>query len=188
MRIGPNSEESPQLKARTAGVFWLLVFVAGSLALFLGGGSAVSAAVNTVASLCYIVVTLLLYQLLKPVNKSISLVAAFFGLAGCTVSLFHLSKTIHVPDLVFFGFHCLLIGYLIIGSTFLPRILGALMVFAGLGWLTFGWPPLAGYLAPYNLIPGMLGEGSLLLWLIVKGVNVPRWQEQAHTAKESLHL
>jgi hypothetical protein len=124
-------------------------------------------------------VTLLLYDLLKPVNRSVSLLAAFFGLVGCAVSLFRLTPFILVRDLVFFGLQCLLVGYLIFRSTFLPRIFGALMAFAGLGWLTFLWPPLANYLSPYNLAPGMLGEGSLIVWLLVKGVNVQRWKEQA---------
>jgi hypothetical protein len=81
--------------------------------------------------------------------------------------------------LVFFGLQCLLIGYLILRSTFLLRILGALMVFAGLGWLTFLSPPLAKSLSPYNMLPGGLGELSLTLWLLVLGVNVQRWKEQA---------
>ena len=79
--------------------------------------------------------------------------------------------------LVFFECYCLLIGYLIFRSTFLPRALGALMACSGLGWLTFLSPPLAHYLSPYNLAPGMLGEGALTLWLLAVGVNVPRWQE-----------
>ncbi len=62
---------------------------------------------------------------------------------------------------VFFGFYCLLIGYLILKSTFLPRILGGLMVVAGLGWLTYLSPPLARSLSPYILAPGILGEGAL---------------------------
>ena len=174
---------SPQFKARTAGAFWLMVFLAGTLALFLGRGVAFSVA-NIVAPMCYVVVTVLLYDLLKPVNRSVSLLAAFLGLAGCAVSLFRLTPLIHLRDLVFFGFHCLLVGYLILRSTFLPRILGALMMFAGLGWLTFLWPPLAKSLSPYNLAPGMLGEGLLILWLLVKGVNVERWKEQAGAAAE----
>src|ERR1035438_3617060 len=58
---------------------------------------------------------------------------------------------------VFFGFYCLLIGYLIFRSTFLPRILGAGMAFAGLGWLTFLSPALAHHLVPYILAAG-IGE------------------------------
>lgn len=175
------ADASPRLKARTAGAFWLMVFVAGSLALFAGGGPLFSTA-NLVAPLCYIVVTLLLYDLLKPVNRCVSLLAALFGLAGCAVSLFGLTRFIHVRDLVFFGFQCVLVGYLIFRSTFLPRMLGALMVGAGLGWLTFLWPPLARDLFPYNLAPGMIGEGSLIVWLLVAGVNERRWKEQAGAA------
>ena len=85
---------------------------------------------------------------------------------------------------VFFGFYCLLIGYLIFRSTFLPRILGVLMAIAGLGWLTFLSPPLAHYLSPYILAPG-LGEGSLTLWLLVMGVNAARWEEKASVGRVS---
>ena len=80
---------------------------------------------------------------------------------------------------VFFGVYCLLIGYLIFKSAFLPRSLGVLMAFAGLGWLTFLSPPFANHLSPYNLVLGFLAELSLMLWLFVRGVNVQRWKEQA---------
>jgi hypothetical protein len=86
--------------------------------------------------------------------------------------------------LVFFGFYDLLIGYLILKSAFLPRILGGLMAFAGLGWLTFLSPALANYLSPYILVLGFLAELSLMLWLLVMGVNVQRWKEQASAAVE----
>ena len=79
--------------------------------------------------------------------------------------------------LVFFGFWCVLIGYLILRSAFLPRIIGALEVLAGLGYLTLLWQPLAHYLYPYNLALAGPGEISLLLWLLVKGVNVCKWKE-----------
>jgi hypothetical protein len=68
------------------------------------------------------------------------------------------------------------------GSTFLPRILGALMAFGGLGWLTYVSLPLANYLSPYNLACGLLGEASVFLSLLFMGVNVQRWQEQATPA------
>lgn len=83
---------------------------------------------------------------------------------------------------VFFGVYCLLIGYLIFKSTFLPRILGVFLVIAGLGWLTFLFPPLANYLSPYILVVGVLAELALMLWLLVMGVNVQRWNEQAADA------
>jgi hypothetical protein len=80
---------------------------------------------------------------------------------------------------VFFGVYCLLIGYLIVRSSFLPRILGVLMAFAGLGWLTFLFPALADYLSPYNLVLGFLAELTLMLWLLVMGLDAQRWKEQA---------
>ena len=83
---------------------------------------------------------------------------------------------------VFFGVYCLLIGYLIFRSSFLPRLLGVLMALAGLGWLTFLSPPLANRLSPYNLVLGFLAELALMLWLLVRGVNVQRWKEQASAA------
>jgi len=81
--------------------------------------------------------------------------------------------------LVFFGFYALLTGYLIIRSTFLPRILGVVSVLGGLGWLTFLYLPLGYRLFPYIAVLGLLGAASLLLWLLVFGVNEQRWKEQA---------
>jgi uncharacterized protein DUF4386 len=180
------AEASPRLKARVAGVFYLLTFVAGGAALAVRGK--LGFAVNLIADACYIPVTLLFYDIFKPVSRRLSLLAAFFSLAGCAIgalSLFHLAPSTINP-LIFFGFYCLLIGYLIFRSTFLPRILGVLMAFGGLGWLTFLSPPLATYLSPYNLGPGMLGEGALTLWLLVVGLNAQRWMEQASFAAEGV--
>ncbi len=176
--------QSPRVKARLTGAFWLVVFVAGTLSLSFRGGVLFSA-LTLVGTLCYLVVTLLLYDLLKPVNRTVALLAALFGIVGCVISLFHLTPVIHVRDLVFFGLQCVLVGYLIYRSTFLPRILGALLVLAGLGWLTFVSPSLVTALSPYNLIPGMIGEGLLLLWLLVKGVDVERWNERAVKSSDS---
>ena len=116
-------------------------------------------------------------------NRSLSLLAAFFSLVGCAkdvLSLFNLAPN-RISTLVFFGPYCLLIGYLIFRSTFLPRILGVLMALAGFGWLTF-LPPLANHLSTYLKALGFLAEASLMLWLLVKGVNVQRWKEQASAA------
>ena len=172
------TESSPRFKARIAGILYLLTILTGALALVFVSGRLFA---NLVATACYIAVTLLFYYLFKPVNRSLSLLAAFIGLAGCAIgalSSFDLAPT-NINPLVFFGFYCLLIGYLIFRSTFLPRILGALMAFGGLGWLTFLSSPLADSLSPYNLAPGIIGELTLTVWLLVKGVNAQRWKEQA---------
>jgi len=84
--------------------------------------------------------------------------------------------------LIFFGFWLILTGYLILRSTFFPRIIGALLVLDGLGWATFLWPPLANSLYPVISVVAALAEIPLVLWLLVVGVNGQRWQEQAGNA------
>jgi hypothetical protein len=85
-------------------------------------------------------------------------------------------------DLVFFGFWCVLTGYLIFRSTFLPRILGVLLAIDGLGWMTYMAPPLAAHLFPIIAAASAVAELPLQLWLIIMGVNAERWKEQAISA------
>src|SRR5271163_5134400 len=141
------AEASPRFKARMAGAlnfFSLLtagfteIFVRGRLN-FVGG---------YIAIFGMVVVTLLLYGIFKPVNRGLSLLAASFAFAGLTFEALRLQPQGVNIAIVFHGFYCLLIGYLIFRSTFLPRILGALMAFAGLGWLTYLSNPLVNYLSP----------------------------------------
>ena len=77
--------------------------------------------------------------------------------------------------LVFFGVFQIVLGYLIFQSAFLPRIIGALIAVAGLGWLTFLSPPLANQLLTPLEVLGIAAEASLMLWLLVMGVNPQRW-------------
>jgi len=56
------------------------------------------------------------------------------GCANDVLGLFNVAPY-KISSLAFFGPYCLLIGYLIFRSTFLPRILGVLMALAGVGWL-----------------------------------------------------
>jgi len=87
-------------------------------------------------------------------------------------------------DHVFFGFWCVLTGYLIFRSTFLPRVLGVLLAISGSGWVTYLSPPLANYLfVPYIAAASAPGEIPPELWLIVMGVNVERWKEQSFVAR-----
>jgi len=179
------AEASPWPGARITGVVYLLYFLtAVSAEVFVGQTRLVAYdAINLIAYAFYIAVTLLFYCMFKPVDSGLSLLAAFFSLAGCAnevLSMFNLAPH-KVSSLVFFGPYCILIGYLIFRSTFLPRFLGVLMVFAGLGWLVF-LSPHAFLLLTYLKVLGFLAESSLMLWLIMKGVNVQRWKEQASAA------
>ena len=137
---------------------------------------------DVIALLAMAAVTVLLYVIFKPVSQSISLLAASVNLMGIACGAFHWNpRGIDIP-VVLNGVWSLLIGYLVFNSIFLPRILGVLIAFAGLGWLTYLSPHFAGHLSPYNLAAGVLGQESLMLWLLVKGVNDQRWKQQAGAA------
>ena len=223
--------------ARTAGAFYFAAGITGGFheAFVLGRlvvtGDATATAINItaheslfwlgfgaalIAPACDSVKTVLFYELFKPVNKDLSLIAMSFGIIGCAMQavmvVFYIAPLVILKGgqyssvfkveqlqaltlmffkltargidiyLVFFGFYCVLIGSMIFRSIFLPRIIGLLMVFTGLGYSVLLYPPLAHYLYPYNLAPAALGETSLMLWLLVVGVNVQRWKEQAGAA------
>jgi hypothetical protein len=176
-----SAEASPRLQARLAGGVAWITTTSGFAAIVSGSpvasGDAAATAHNSLAnetlfrvavagdvlSLLYIVYTLLLYNLFRPVNRSLALLAAFFSLVGCTVgavnSLFLLAPLVvlggngslgafsveevqalmllqlHAQgsniSLVLFGSYNLLTGYLIVRSTFLPRVLGVLLAISG---------------------------------------------------------
>jgi hypothetical protein len=172
--------------ARITGAVYLFYFLTAIPAQFLLGGrlAAYGNATNLIATAFYVILTLLFYGMFKPVNTILSLIAALFSLAGCvvmTLGQFHVVP-LSMSPMLFFGPYCLLIGYLIFRSTFLPRILGVLMALAGLGWLAFLSPPVAHALTLYIEVLGIFAEASLMLWLIVMGVNVQRWKEQSSAA------
>lgn len=82
--------------------------------------------------------------------------------------------------LIFFGCVCLLVGYLIFKSGYLPKTVGVLMQLAGWSYLIDSFavilaPSFANRIFPAILIPAFIGELSLCLWLLVKGVNVEKW-------------
>jgi len=172
---------SPRLKARIAGSFYLITILAGSAALVVHGR--LGSAVDLIAGVSYVVVTLMFYDLFRPVNGSLSLLAAVFSLVGFTCGRLGWQPGGVQIEMVFFGLYCLSIGYLIFRSTFLPRILGAVMACAGLAWLTFLSPSLADHVNPYNLAVGGISESLLTLWLLVMGVNAARWYELAGARK-----
>ena len=225
---------SPGFRARMAGVCYLLgsltsvfgqMVVLGKLVVT-GNAAATSANILAHESLFrlgfasslmtvpfHVAWAVLFRGLFRPVSKSVSSLAVYLLLMGCTLwalgSFFALapllvlhsgsSLSAYAPaqlqamalvfiklnglaydmGLVFFGFWCILIGCLIVRSRFLPRAIGVLEIVAGLGYLTLIWRPLAHDLYPYNLALAGPGEISLMLWLLVKGVEVRKWEETA---------
>lgn len=87
-------------------------------------------------------------------------------------------------SLVFFGVHCVLVGWLIARATYLPRLLGGLMVLAGVCWIAntiirFTEPQLGSLRFPWLVLPAGLIEITLALWLLIGGVNAQKWRAQA---------
>ncbi|MFN0150145.1 MAG: DUF4386 domain-containing protein [bacterium] len=230
---------SPQHYARLCGVLYLYIIVAGMFAeLFVRSRlivptDAAATATNIMAKesvfrlgfsgellhLAFdVVVAVILYALLRPVDRNIALLAAFMRFACDIVlaiaSLSHFAALKFFDDagylksftpdqldalgllalklhgdgyaisLVFFGFACLSLGYLIFRSGFLPRVLGAMMAIAGVCYLISSFshflaPAFSATLFPGLFLPIFIAELSLALWLTVKGVNVAKWEEKA---------
>ena len=99
-----NASATPSRTARLGGFFWLMTIVTGVVAMVAGGkldtshGPATTAAsllshesvyraaiaADLLATASYVAATLFVYELLKPVSRSLSLLAAFFSLVGCS--------------------------------------------------------------------------------------------------------
>ncbi len=235
-------ETSPQLYARIGGVLYLIIIVVGLFGeafvrdrlIVSGDATATAANIRSMESLwrfhiaaelflliCAVALLLILFALLRPVNRALVLLAAFFNLvsigleAAITMylleALFPLGNAGYLKafapeqlyamaslslkshsygfgvSLIFFGCFCLVIGYLIFRSGYLPKTIGVLMQIAGVCYLTNSFalilaPAFADRIFPAILVPAFVGEASLCLWLLVKGVNVQRWEEQASAA------
>ena len=90
--------------------------------------------------------------------------------------------------LVFFGCCLFLYGYLIFRSSFFPKFLGVFLIIGSICYLinSFAYilaPAFARIIFPIILIPAGLSELALCLWLIVVGVNVPKWNEAASSSR-----
>ena len=230
-----NLEIAPQPYARIAGLFYLLIIIAGIFAeafvrgkLVVHGDVAATAnniinaeflwkigiTADLIMQVCDLPVMVLLYFLLRPVSKKLALLNLSFNLIQTAVlvanklnllaALFFLGDADYLksftPDqlhtlsylsirlhdfgfgigLIFFGIVCLIEGYLIYMSGYFPKVFGILMAIAGLCYLTNTF---ALILSPQLssialLLPCLLAELALSLWLIFKGVNLPAWKQK----------
>jgi hypothetical protein len=80
--------------------------------------------------------------------------------------------------LTFFGFALLIYGVVMFRSGFFPRFVGVLYSLAGACYLanSYAYFLAPGLLSPFVLLPCLVGEGTLALWLLIVGVNEPKWR------------
>lgn len=149
-----------------------------------------------------IAISVTLYLLLAPVSRAQSLVTAAFRLVysaalAALLALLFVAETLladgdrdaealfaleafsagFLAALVFFGIHLVLLGALFYQSRYIPRVLGLLLVAAGIGYVIDSLAGLmvdgyGGILTAVLLTPAVLGEVGLTLWLLVRGVAV----------------
>jgi hypothetical protein len=231
-----------QRYARIAGVLFLISLVAGGFgeayvpSKLIVGADAAATAANIknfdflyrlgfasflIESLCDITLVLIFYALLKPVNKHLSLLAAFFGLVGTALfafaELFYFAPLLIMggtgylktfpPDQLnalvllsmkfygyagmiftaYYGMSWIVRAYLIFRSGYLPKFLGVLMLIGGIGFVVRNF---ALILAPAYASDGLLMlmfPGGLVLtgWLLVKGVDVAKWNARVNAGRAS---
>jgi hypothetical protein len=235
----PAPHISPRSLWRLGGVLYLIIIVGGAFGeAFIRGRLVVAAdagatAANIVAHqslwrvgvaaelfmlMCSVVLTMILYVLLRPVSRDLAFLAVLFNLVtiateaineqALLAALFPLGKAKYLmafePEqlhalsslalrsyrhgfgvsLLFFGCECLVLGYLIFRSGYVPKAIGALMQLAGWCYLVNTFvllisPTLAARIFPAILVPALVGEGALCLWLLTKGVDEGRWRSLA---------
>jgi len=230
---------NPRSYARAGGIAYLIIIVAGFLGeMFIRNsiivpGDAAATAKNLLASpllwrlgiagdllmhVCDMILLMVMYTLLKPVNKNLALLMVLFNVIQTAVlvankmnlmtplflsanadylnafttdqlqALAYVSIRAHGfgfgNGLIFFGFACLMSGYLIFRSGYFPKIIGVMMQIAGVCYLINSFtliisPEFADKLFPAILLPAFVAEFSLCLWLIIKGVKMEKWTEKA---------
>ena len=139
-----------------------------------------------------IVVAAALLRLFEPVNRSLSITAAWFRASYAAVYLVAIIQlvialgllgdpdqalraidayaTIWLVGLILFGVHLLLIGYLAYRSGFMAKVFGVLLVLAGLGYIADGF--IAVLVPDPSISIGQftfIGEAALMFWLLIKG-------------------
>jgi hypothetical protein len=224
--------ESTKRIARAAGLLYLVIIVLAGFgegavraSLIVPGDAAATAAAirdsemlfragfvaDLIAFLCDVGVTALLYVLLRPVNRTVAVLAAGFRLLahpaiGAVNLLNHfgalllasgagylsvidplqrealalLAMELHGYGYLiagaFFGVHLALLGWLLTKSDLFPPVLGVLVAMAAVGYLieSFGmflFPAHESLYAGIVLVTAVLGELTLCLYLLVKGVR-----------------
>ncbi|MDX6385505.1 MAG: hypothetical protein QOK48_3078 [Blastocatellia bacterium] len=227
-----------QRYARIAGVLFLLSMVAGGFgeayvpSKLIVSADAAATAANLrnfdflyrlgfasflIESLCDTALALILYVLLKPVNRQLSLLAAFFGLMATATfafaELFYFApqlmlgrsylnsftpeqvNSLALLSLKFYGFAGMVFtayygmawivrSYLMFRSGYLPRFLGVLMAIGGIGFVVRNFLLILAPAYASDVLLMLMFPGGLIMgvWLLVKGVDLPKWKAKLNAA------
>lgn len=159
----------------------------------------------------------ILYVLLRPVNKPLVVLATLFCAIGATIqasavmylleALFPLGSDAYLkaftPDqlnamvslalkehtyafavaLIFFAGYQITLGLVIFKSGYMPKVVGVLLQLGGAGYLVNNfavilYPPITSWLFPVSAVPALLGELSLCLYMLFKGVDLAKYEER----------
>src|SRR5205085_991689 len=227
-----------QTYARIAGVLFLLTLVAGGFgegyvpSKFIVSSDAAATVANIrasefvfrlgfagflIESLCDVALAWIFYVLLRPVNKNVSLLAAFLGListAVFAVTELFCFMALHItghaeylksfsPDQLntlallslkfytvggailtaYYGLAWILRGYLMFYSGYLPKFLAVLMVVGGVGFFARNFLLILAPAYASDVLLMLMFPGGLLLtaWLLIKGVDLAKWQARLPT-------
>ena len=236
-----SKEISPRAMARLSAVLFLLTIVGGVFAqgvlsdrLIVAGDAAATArniiantavvraafAIFMIEMACQLGMTATMYELLKPVDRTLSATAAVFGYVGSGIKilarlffyapLFVLSGSsylsafdqgqleaissllIRINSLgagtacIFLGVNTMIVGYLMLRSTFLPRVLGVLGIIGGAGWLSYLYPPFANKVFMPVALFALAGCAVTIAWLLIRGVDEGKWREMATASASSI--
>ena len=162
--------DSSQIRVRLAGLLFLCAVGLGVFAEFRAHGG-VRLAARILALCCYLVVTVLLFQTFRPINRPLSLAAAVLALLLVVVAPFRWHPAGVDVGLVCFGASWLITAYLVFISGLFPKALGVVSAIAGVAWLTFLSRPLSQSLQPYNLAVGIVGQVAFCVWLLAFGTR-----------------
>jgi hypothetical protein len=224
--------------ARIGGILYLIIILAGMFSVIfvreklVVAGDPTATAQNIIAHqllwrtgiatdllmhICDIPLMLIIFILLRPVNKHLALLVVLFNVMQTSVLVAnklnliaalsplgsagylkvldpnqlyiqsYLSIRLHDigfgVGLIFFAFVCLIEGYLIYRSGYLPKLIGILMQIAGVCYLVNSFalilaPAFANMLFPAIMVPCFIAETAFCLWLLIKGVNVTEWEKR----------
>jgi hypothetical protein len=173
-----------------------------------------------IESLCDTALALIVYVLLKPVNKQLSLLAAFFGLMAAATfafaELFYFAPQLilgraylntFTPDQVnslallslkfygyagmiftaYYGMAWIVRSYLIFRSSYLPKFLAVLMAIGGIGFVVRNFLLILAPAYASDVLLMLMFPGGLIMavWLLVKGVDVQKWNAKVNAARAS---